>query len=557
MSDYQANFIVKIILLLFAFTFSKSTYSQSLDYDNGIESIKICNAIQGKSFSNERIADAALNNILSTIGASKRFVLQECSNINNAIALTFNGVRYIMYDPEFMKTLSQGDKWSNMFILAHEVGHHINGHTVDVLASNSSNQVSLSTSRTQELEADEFAGFVLGRLGADLSDALSGVELLPDEDDTYSTHPRRSKRIEAIKKGFNESGGYSDPSAYSIEKGVTVKSPYSNITFSGVKYVRKTYGSGFYSGTVGISSGIPFGYGEIRYENGVIYTGEWADGEFNGYGKIVFNNGYYEGYFSNSRRSGEGIYVFNNGNKDIGNFSEDYLIKGTRIVDGEAYEGLFAPGNWVIEVKHTDSDGYTNEWGFLDGSKGEGYCTLTYSDGSTLKSAFENGVIKGTRGFLPFENGYWFKDGSKLSKKAQKSRIRFGILSYIPEYMWGELNFSEKTKESKSVGLWGYKKDDYGYDHLGYGTFLWSNGTVYRGHFRAGTRDKGGYGEITYGKNDERESYFGIWWDDKKNGYGQLKYKDGRVEKGVFRNNEFFKKEEFDLELMKALFKDF
>ena len=49
-----------------------------------------------------RAADSALDDILNVIGASKRFVLQECSNINNAVALTMNGVRYIMYDPEFM-----------------------------------------------------------------------------------------------------------------------------------------------------------------------------------------------------------------------------------------------------------------------------------------------------------------------------------------------------------------------------------------------------------------------------------------------------------------------
>ena len=552
----KSNFLIKFILLLFAFTFSISTYSQSLDYDNGIESIKICNAIQGKSFSNERVADAALNNILSVIGASKRFVLQECSNINNAIALTFNGVRYIMYDPEFMKSLSRSDKWSNMFILAHEVGHHINGHTVDALASNSSNQVSLPTSRTQELEADEFAGFVLGRLGADLSDALSGVELLSDEDDTYSTHPRRSKRIEAIKKGFNESGGYSDPSGYSLEKGETVNSPYSNITFSGVKYVRKELYGGFYSGTVDISTGVPFGYGEWRQNNGILYTGEWADGEINGYGKMVFKDGCYEGYFVNNSRSGEGIIVWNDGSKEVGTFSEGYLIKGSKIIDGGTTEGTFLRGDWIMKAKYTDSNGNTKEIGFLDGSEGEGHSTYTYWDGTTVKSVFVNGLIKGTRGFLNLENGYKVSDRSKLSKKANKSGFKYGVMSYIPKYMWGELNFRENMLKVESIGL-GYTRDDFSYDHLGYGTMTYKNGGLYKGYFRAGTRYQAGYGEATYPSDDERESYSGIWWDGDRNGYGKLIYKDGRVEKGVFRNNEFFKEEDFDLELMKALLKDF
>ncbi|MDA8571501.1 M48 family metalloprotease, partial [Schleiferiaceae bacterium] len=195
------------ISLVLAFTISLNVNSQNLDYGNSSSAISICNALQGRSFASERVANSALDDILNVIGASKRFVLQECSNINNAVALTMNGVRYIMYDPDFMTSLSYGSNWGKKFILAHEVGHHINGHTVDVLATNSSNQISLETSRIQELEADEFAGFVLGRLGASLSEALSGVQSLSNEDDTYSTHPKRSKRIAAVKKGFTASGG--------------------------------------------------------------------------------------------------------------------------------------------------------------------------------------------------------------------------------------------------------------------------------------------------------------------------------------------------------------
>lgn len=151
------------ILLLF----SNILLAQNLDYNNGYETIRICTAIQGNNFASEKAADNALGKILSVIGASKRFVLQECSNINNAVALTFNGVRYIMYDPEFMSMLNYSDDWSNMFILAHEVGHHINGHSVDAIlgANGMGQETSLTTKRIQELEADEFAGFVLGRLG--------------------------------------------------------------------------------------------------------------------------------------------------------------------------------------------------------------------------------------------------------------------------------------------------------------------------------------------------------------------------------------------------------
>ena len=126
-----------------------------------------------------------------------------------------------------MSELGYSNDWSNMFVLAHEVGHHINGHTVDALVLSGKSQLPLYTRRAQELESDEFAGFVLGRLGANLNQALIAVNNTSDEDDSYSTHPRRSKRIAAVKKGFNASGGkVSSSNSGSREK--IVDSPYSN-----------------------------------------------------------------------------------------------------------------------------------------------------------------------------------------------------------------------------------------------------------------------------------------------------------------------------------------
>ena len=584
-------------LLLFYFLFiSIISYSQTLEYNNSYESINICVAIQGNNFASERAADSALDDILNVIGASKRFVLQECSNINNALALTMNGIRYIMYDPEFMTSLSYGDEWSNKFILAHEVGHHINGHTVDVLAANSSNKVSLSTSRIQELEADEFAGFVLGRLGASLSDALSGVQSLSDKDDSYSTHPRRSKRIAAIKKGFKESGGYVNPSSVSVKKGKTVDSPYSNSRFSGVEYVTMNYWGGTYTGYVSLSSGNPFGYGEYRATDGFIYEGEWSDGLLNGYGKQMLSGASFEGYFVNNKRSGEGILTYDS-YKDIGTFANDKLIKGVRIFsNGDKVEGEWKNGN-QIKGTVTENDGTITEYGFLDGSNGNGMGTFTVFSGDKLQANFENGAIRKSRGTLFFENGYfnlniYAKDRKKLSKKAIKSGFRNGVWSYIPDYVRGELDIikaipfpygfgeSDAKKYNGKIiwnltnmkwykikydtsrtyhSYWSDNFSNYTYigDFLGYGTYNWTDGASYKGYFKSGTKKKAGYGELIYGDDDERASYYGIWWDDKKNGYGVLTYKNGKIEKGVFRNNEFFKKEDFELQLMQELLRGF
>lgn len=177
------------------------------DYGNDIDALKLCTVIQNNSFISDSKADNALDRILSVIGASKRFVLQPCDNITNAVATSYKGIRYILYDRDFMDSLDSGDNWSNLFILAHEVGHHINGHSLDLLlyAAEAVKAETLANQREQELEADEFAGFVLGKLGATLKQTSSIINLISSEkDDTYETHPSKSKRLASIEKGYNK-----------------------------------------------------------------------------------------------------------------------------------------------------------------------------------------------------------------------------------------------------------------------------------------------------------------------------------------------------------------
>ena len=193
----------KLILLLFI-----PLVSFGQDYNNDSEALKICSALQVRSFASNSAADNALDKILSAIGASKRFVIQPCNNISNAVATSYKGIRYILYDPDFMNTLNYGNNWGNLFILAHEVGHHINGHSLDLVlyAADAVESVSLAQSREQELEADEFAGFILAKLGGPINAANEVISKISnDSDDTYKTHPSRSKRLAAVSRGYNKS----------------------------------------------------------------------------------------------------------------------------------------------------------------------------------------------------------------------------------------------------------------------------------------------------------------------------------------------------------------
>ena len=183
-----------------------SFVSFSQDYGNKAEAIELCTAMQSNNFSSDTKAENALDLILNVIGASKRFVLQPCDNINNALATSYKGIRYILYDRDFMYSLNNDNNWGDLFILAHEVGHHINGHSVDIVlyAADIVEPKTLEQKRQQELEADEFAGFILAKLGCSLSAAEQPLySISSNRDDTYSTHPSREKRLEAIRKGYS------------------------------------------------------------------------------------------------------------------------------------------------------------------------------------------------------------------------------------------------------------------------------------------------------------------------------------------------------------------
>ena len=191
----------RLLLLLFSFTL----FAQ--DYGNDAEALELCTTLQSNSFSSDLDADNALDRILSVVGLSKNFVLSPCSDINNAVAVSYKGVRYILYDTEFMSMLSSNtSNWTNLFILAHEVGHHVNGHSLDLVlyAGDIVDAPELENKRQQELEADEFAGFVLAKLGASLAQTKSSVSRLSNKDDIYRTHPKRDKRLASIEKGWNK-----------------------------------------------------------------------------------------------------------------------------------------------------------------------------------------------------------------------------------------------------------------------------------------------------------------------------------------------------------------
>lgn len=135
-----------------------------------------------------------IESILAFSGLPVNFDIYS-ANIQNAIATIINGKRIILYDPALLDFTDQRSDsyWSSVSILAHEIGHHLSGHTLTNIGSN----------HRYELEADKYSGFVLYKLGASLKQATAAMNTLAGEYDS-ATHPAKSRRINAITKGWQE-----------------------------------------------------------------------------------------------------------------------------------------------------------------------------------------------------------------------------------------------------------------------------------------------------------------------------------------------------------------
>lgn len=152
------------------------------------------------TFDADTKATASLFRITEAAGLPKNFTLV-AGNVDNACAtIVYNAAtksydRYIIYNQTFMQRLiDKTNDWAALSIFAHEVGHHLSGHSLQLLGSRPD----------LELEADKFSGFISQKLGATLEQTQLAVNQLTQE--TYSkTHPPKSARLAALANGWYSS----------------------------------------------------------------------------------------------------------------------------------------------------------------------------------------------------------------------------------------------------------------------------------------------------------------------------------------------------------------
>ncbi len=139
--------------------------------------------------------------IMNFTGLPQNFVVVQADVPNAAAAILLDDQkipkRVIAFNPRFIDVVvkaTRGNIWAPVSIMAHEIGHHLSGHTITPGGSQP----------PIELEADKFSGFVLYKMGANLDDAQTALQALVPDGPDGKTHPGRARRLSAVREGWQQ-----------------------------------------------------------------------------------------------------------------------------------------------------------------------------------------------------------------------------------------------------------------------------------------------------------------------------------------------------------------
>ena len=170
---------------------------QACSYDGAPVTVEASGMAAGSDGAGRRV----VAEIMKFTGLPQNFEVMPHNEVPNAAAVILVGDdklphRVIAYNEKFMaevQTATQNNDWGPVSIMAHEVAHHLSGHTIQPGGSQP----------PTELEADKFSGYVLYKMGAALVDAQKALNALVPETDG-PTHPGRARRVQAVAEGWEQ-----------------------------------------------------------------------------------------------------------------------------------------------------------------------------------------------------------------------------------------------------------------------------------------------------------------------------------------------------------------
>ena len=330
----------------------------------------ICPQMQG--FVSDSHAERVIGQFAQKMGQiNSKFKVMQCANTDNCFATVIEGQPYIIYDRDFLNRVEETTQtdWGAVSILAHEIGHHANFHTIDGTGSRPE----------KEIEADYFSGFWLHEMGASLEQSEEAIKHFQGEFVT-TTHPPRSQRLMAIENGWKaadklhpSNGKYSPQQRSQINQPIGL--PASTIPANtrvatttqqssrgekrrevqenDIELENITANSTSIKRTGCISGDCSNGNGVFVHETQGSYKGSWANGRRQGYGIQYYPNGQkmFVGEYYQGKRQGSGMFFFKNGERFEGQFSNDRITdKGSFIMKGDEESN-------EVELLYIRSDG--------------------------------------------------------------------------------------------------------------------------------------------------------------------------------------------------------
>jgi len=384
-------------------------------YGQKINEKAFCNQF---SFRSKEIAEKAVDEIVRRSGLKRNFYVMECPNTDNCFAAIQGQTRLIVYDGSFMKKandLSKSD-WGALSILAHEIGHHLQGHTI----------IEGGSDPTKELEADEFSGFVMYQMGASLKDAQAAIYKLTSDYDG-GTHPARPKRLAAIKKGYDNAQDLypnvkkSDGSVLTQPKSQEKQPQNPSRTIPQQippqQPKNQTQSTDNQENVDKVDNSvdnteIPKNRPEIivinspKIENTEVITKKGAcfEGDCgNGFGKMINpkTDEKYEGEWRNGKRDGRGVEFYADGEKKyVGNFKNGkYDGNGSFFYkNGDKYVGKYKNGAMNDEKGYFIFNNNVRLVARIENNVKHGKAMRIYPDGRREETFFINDVEK--KGYL-------------------------------------------------------------------------------------------------------------------------------------------------------------
>jgi len=136
--------------------------------------------------------------------------------------------------------------------------------------------------------------------------------------------------------------------------------------------------------------------GEITFNDGGKYVGQWKANKRNGQGTTTWPDGEnYAGEYKDDKWNGQGTYTYADGNKYVGGFiNGDYNGQGTyTYADGDKYVGEWKDDkrNGQGTYTYANGDKYVGEY---KDNKKNGQGTLTYADGTIEEGIWKDGELQ-------------------------------------------------------------------------------------------------------------------------------------------------------------------